>query len=107
MRMDPQRREVRAERHQPGHHQVADLGHAVPAEEEQADEGGFQEEGHQPLKRKRRAEDVAHIVAVVGPVHTDLDLHHPAGGDAEGEVDAEKRAPEHGHPLPDGAAGQA
>ena len=27
--------------------------HAIPAEEEQADEGGFQEEGHQPFERQR------------------------------------------------------
>ncbi len=102
---DPQRREVRAEGHQPGHGQVADLGHAVPAEEEQADEGGFQEERHQPFEGQRRAEDVAHVVAVVGPVHAELELHHHARGHAQREVDAEQRAPEHRHLLPDGASG--
>ncbi|MOA09333.1 hypothetical protein D3C78_1291560 [compost metagenome] len=84
---------------------MADLGHAVPAEEEQADEGGFQEEGHQPFDGQRRAEDVAHVVAVVGPVHAELEFHHHAGGHTQREVDAEQRAPEHRHPFPDGAAG--
>jgi hypothetical protein len=55
--------------------QVAHLGELVPAEEEQADEGGFQEEGHQPLDGQRRAEDVAHVVAVVAPVHAELEFH--------------------------------
>ncbi|KAG1393712.1 hypothetical protein G6F59_014314 [Rhizopus arrhizus] len=96
---------VGAQRHQPGHHQVLDLAQAVPAEEEQADEGGFQEERHQAFDGQRRTEDVTHVVAVVGPVHAELEFHHDAGGDAHGEVDAEQDAPEQGHPAPDLLAG--
>ncbi len=79
---DPKRREIRAQRHQPGHRQVLHLGEPVPAEEEQADEGGLEEERHQPLDGQRRAEDVADVVAVVGPVGTELEFHGQSGGDA-------------------------
>ena len=73
----------------------------VPAEEEQADEGGFEEEGHQAFDRERRAEDIADIMRVVGPVGAELELHGDAGGDAHGEVDAEQNTPEHRHVAPD------
>ncbi|MPN15958.1 hypothetical protein SDC9_163294 [bioreactor metagenome] len=101
---DPQRREVRTQRHQPGGDQVPELAHAVPAEEEQTDEGGLQKERHQPFDGQRRAENVAHVVAVVAPVHAELKLHHHAGGHAHGEVDAKEHAPELGHVAPDRAA---
>jgi hypothetical protein len=80
------------------------LAQLVPAEEEQPDEGRLEEEGHQPFDRQRRAEDVADIVAVVAPVHAELEFHGDAGGDAEHEVDAEQRAPELRHLPPDRAA---
>ncbi len=102
---DPQRGEVRAQRHQPGHQQVLALGQAIPAKEEQPDKGGFEEESHQALNGQGRAEDVADIVGVVGPVGAELELHGQAGGDAQGEVDAEQLAPELGHVLVDLAAG--
>ena len=81
------------------------LGEPVPAEEEQADEGGFEEERHQPLDGQRRAEDVADVVAVVGPVGTELEFHGQSGGDAQRKVDAEQLAPELGHVLVDLLAG--
>ncbi|MPN21856.1 hypothetical protein SDC9_169238 [bioreactor metagenome] len=84
---------------------MLDLGEAIPAKEEQADKGRFQEEGHQTLDRQWRTEDVAHIVAVVAPVHAELELHHHAGCHTHGEVDAEQHAPELGHVAPDGTAG--
>jgi hypothetical protein len=80
------------------------FGQLVPAEEEEPHEGRLEEEGHQPLDRQRRAEDVADVVAVVAPVHTELEFHGDAGGDAEDEVDAEQRAPEFRHLPPDRAA---
>jgi len=83
---------------------MAHLAHAVPTEEEEADKGGFEEEGHQPLDRQRRAEDVAHIVAIIAPVHTELEFHDDAGGHAHCKVDAEKRAPENRGLAPDFAA---
>ncbi|MNM96149.1 hypothetical protein D3C81_1086160 [compost metagenome] len=102
---DPQRRQVGAQRHQPGHRQVLHLAQAIPAEEEQADEGRLEEERHQALDGQRRAEDVADVVAVVGPVGAELELHGQPGGDAEGEVDAEQLAPELDHVLVDLFAG--
>ncbi len=102
---DPQRREVRAQRHQPGGGQVLHPRQAVPAEEEQADEGRLEEERHQALDGQRRAEDVPDVVRVVGPVGAELELHGQAGGDAEGEVDAEQLAPELDHVLVDLLAG--
>src|SRR6185295_15226386 len=49
--------------------------------------------------------NVADIVAVVGPVHTELEFHGDAGRHAHGEVDAEEHAPELRHLPPDLAAG--
>ena len=101
---DPECREVRADGHRPGHQQVLDLGQPVPAEEEETHQGRFHEEGHQPLQGQRRSEDVADIVAVVAPVHAELELHHDAGGHTHGKVDTEECAPEPGHVTPDGTS---
>jgi hypothetical protein len=97
--------EIRAERDEESGEQVAALRHAVPAEEEQADEGRFEEERHQPFDGERHAEDVAHVVRVVGPVGAELEFHRQAGGDAHREVDREELAPELRHVLVDGLAG--
>ena len=102
---NPEGGEIGAERHQPGDGEVADLGELVPAEEEEADEGRLEEEGHQPFDRERRAEDVADVVAVVGPVGSKLEFHGDPGGHPHGEVDAEEPAPELRHLPPDLAPG--
>ena len=73
------------------------LAEAIPAEEEHADEGGLQEEGHQAFDGQRGPEDVADIVGVVSPVGTELKLHGEPGGNPEGEVDTKQLAPELGH----------
>ena len=96
---NPQRREVGAERHKEGHRQMTALGKALPAEEEQTDEGRLEEEGHQTFDGQRGAEDVAHVVGVVSPVRAELKLHGDARRNAEREVDAEELAPEAGHVL--------
>ncbi|MNM84703.1 hypothetical protein D3C81_967980 [compost metagenome] len=44
-------------------------------------------------------------MAVVRPVHAELEFHDDAGADADGEVDAEQHAPEQGHAAPDILAG--
>ncbi|MNC11176.1 hypothetical protein D3C75_588660 [compost metagenome] len=102
---DPECGEVGAERHQRGHQQVLTPGELVPAEEEEADQSGLQEEGHQPLHRQRGAEDVADIVGVVGPVGAELELQGDAGGDPHDEVDTKQLAPEAGDVLVDHLAG--
>jgi hypothetical protein len=81
--------------------QGAALRQLVPAEEHQADERRLEEEGHEPLDGERRAEDVADVVAVVAPVHAELEFHGDAGRHAEDEVDAEQRGPEFRHLPPD------
>ena len=80
------------------------LGEALPAKEEQTDEGRFQEEGHQTFNRERGAEDVAHVVRVVSPVCAKLEFHGDAGRNAQREVDAKELAPEAGHVFVDFAA---
>ena len=84
---------------------MLDAGQPVPGEEEQADEGRFEEEGHQPFDRQRRAEHIADIMRVIGPVGAELEFHGDAGGDAHGEIDAEQHAPEFHHVAPDRLAG--
>ena len=81
------------------------LGQLVPAEEEQADEGGFKEESHQTFNGQRRPENIANVMRVVSPVGAELELHGDAGGHAEGKVDTEQLAPELGHIPVDGLAG--
>jgi hypothetical protein len=83
---------------------VSALGEALPAKEEQTDEGRFQEEGHQTFNRKRGAEDVANVVRVISPVRAELKLHGDAGRNAQREVDAKEFAPEAGHVFVDFAA---
>ena len=72
---------------------------SVPAENPDAQEGRFQEEGQQGFDRQRRAEDVAHKARILRPVHAELEFLHDAGDDAHGEVDDEQLAPELGHAL--------
>src|ERR1700722_11577884 len=76
------------------------LRELVPAEEEEADESRFQEKGHQAFNGERRPEDIADIMAVIGPVHAKLEFHGNARRHAHGEIDAEQQAPELRHPPP-------
>ena len=78
---------------------------SVPAEKEQPDEGGLEEKRHQAFDGERRAEDIADIMAVIGPVRAELEFHGDAGGDAHGEIDAEQHAPEFRRLAPDLLAG--
>ncbi len=63
-----------------------------PAEDPQAQEGRFQEEGQQSLERQRGAEDVADEARVRAPVHPELELLHDPGDHAHREVDQEELA---------------
>ena len=84
---------------------MRDFRQAVPAEKEQANETGFQEKGHQAFDGERGAENVADVMAVIGPVHPELEFHRDAGGNAHGEIDAEQHAPKLGCLAPDFLAG--
>jgi len=81
------------------------LAQAIPAEEEQPDEGRFEEERHQSFDGERRAENVADVVGVIGPIGAELKFHGDAGGDAHGEIDAKQRAPELRRLFPDFSSG--
>ena len=102
---DPDRREVGADGDHPGGEEVKSLGGPLPAEEHDGEEGRLQEEGEDPFDRQGRAEDVTHHPGVVGPVGAELELHDDAGGDPDGEVDAEEGHPELGQLLPALVAG--
>ncbi len=98
---NPHGREVGAKGHQPGTRQVLYFAQPIPAKEEHADEGGFQEERHQRLNGQRGTKNIAHVVRVIGPVGAKLELHGQPGGHAYGKVDSEQFAPESGHVLVD------
>ncbi len=65
----------------------------------------FQKERHQAFDRQRRAENIADIMRVIGPVGAELEFHGDAGGNPHGEIDAEQLAPEPGGVAPDFPAG--
>src|SRR5690606_36324709 len=71
---------------------------SFPAEDPEAEEGRFEEEGEQRLHGQRSAEDVADEAGVLAPRHAELELLDDAGGDAHHEVDEEELAPELRHP---------
>ena len=87
-------RDVGADREEPHGREVDLLRQAVPAEDPQAKERRLEEERDERLHRERRAEDVADVARVFGPVHAELELLHDAGRDAEREVDEQQLAVE-------------
>jgi hypothetical protein len=93
-KQDPERGQVRADRHQPDRSQVHLFGHASLAEDPHAEERGFEEERQQRLDGERRAEDVAHVAGILRPVHAELEFLHDAGHHPDGEVDEEQFSPE-------------
>src|SRR5208337_5577302 len=72
---------------------MLDLAQAIPAKEEQPDEGRLEKEGHEALDRERRAEDVADVVRIIAPIRAELELHRDPGRDAHREIDAEQGSP--------------
>ncbi len=103
---DPQSREVRAQRNQPGHRHMLHFAQAIPAKEEQANKGGLKEERHQAFNGQRGTKDIAYVVRVIGPVSPELELHGQTGGHAQRKVDTKQLAPELGHIFIDLFAGQ-
>ena len=102
---DPECGEVGADSHQPGCPEVLNLAQTIPAKEEHTDEGRLQEKRHQPFNGQRRPENVTHIVRIVGPVGTKLELHGQTRSDPKGKVDGKQLAPELGHVLVNGIVG--
>ncbi len=98
---DPQGGDVGTDGHQPDGGGVHALGELVPAEDPQAQEGGFEEERQQGFDRQRGAEDIAHKARVLRPVHAELELLDDAGDHPHGKVDDKQLAPELGHALVD------
>ncbi len=83
---NPERRHVRSQRHQPGDRHVLHFAQPIPAKEEQADKGRFQEERHQTFNGERRTEDIADVVRVIGPVSAELKFHRQSGGHTQRKV---------------------
>jgi hypothetical protein len=102
---DPQRGKVRAQRDEKRHHQMLHFGKSLPAEKKQPDERRLENERHQPFDGKRNAENVAHVMRVVGPIGTELEFQRQAGGHAHHEIDAKQQAPEARHVAVDLAVG--
>ena len=92
-----ERRDPRADH--AGGDEVDPLGDLVPAVDEDGQEAGFEEEREDGLGRQRCAEDVAHVLGVVGPVGPELELHDDSRGHADGEVDREQLDPEAHHAV--------
>jgi len=95
---------IGAQGHEGGDRQMASLGEPVPAEEEQAHHGGFQEKGGQAFNGQGGAENIPHVMGVIGPVGAELEFHGDARGDPQGEIDAVELAPEFGHVPVNGLA---
>ena len=102
---DPEGGEVGTQRHQPGGSQMLMLAQTIPTKEEHPDEGGLQEEGHQPFDSQRGPEDIADIMGVVSPVRPELELHGQTCGDPQSKVDTKQLTPEFGHVPVDGVVG--
>jgi hypothetical protein len=74
--------------------QCIQLGEALFAEEEEAEEGRFEEEGEDAFHGEGLADDAAGAARELRPVGAELELHGNAGDDAEQEVDGEDLGPE-------------
>jgi hypothetical protein len=91
---DPERRNEGADRHHAGSKQVHPMGHLVPAEQEHAEEGRFEEKGRHHLVGQQWPDEVGGCIGVVAPVGAELERHHDAGHDAHAEHDGENLDPE-------------
>ena len=72
----------------------AQLGEALLAEEEEAEESRLEEEGEDAFHGQRLADDAAGAARELRPVGAELEFHGNAGDDAEEEVDGEDFRPE-------------
>ena len=67
---------------------------ALPAEQHDAEETGFEEKRCQDLVGEQRSVDGAGEAGEAGPVCAELVAHHDAGDDAHAETDCENLRPE-------------
>jgi hypothetical protein len=95
---DEVRRDPGADDRAPQGRQVHALAQSAPAEDPDAEEGGFEEEGEQALECERGAEHIPDEPRVLAPGHPELELLDQARGHTEDEVDEVELAPELGHP---------
>ncbi len=73
---------------------MGDFRHALLAEEEEAEEGRFEEEGKDALHGEGLADDAAGAPRELRPVGAELEFHGDTGDDAEEEVNRENLRPE-------------
>ena len=78
--------------------------HQLAAEQQDAQERRFQEEGGQRLIGEQRAQHIACRVRVAAPVGADLEGHDHAGHHADAKRHREDADPVHGDPQVDAAA---
>ena len=95
---DPHGRHAGGEGHQPDAEAVELGRQPFPAEDPDRQEGGFQKKGQGGFDGQQRAEDVAHILGVAGPVGAELEFQGDAGHHPHGKVDDKDLSPEFGHP---------
>ena len=94
---DPDGAEDRSQGHHDGGKEVHLRADPVPTEEQQRQKTGLQEEGEDAFGGERAAEHIADKPRVGSPVGAELELHHDAGGHADGKHEAENPHPEAGH----------
>ena len=88
-RQDPECADQRADRHQHRRDEIDAAPDALAAEQHDAEEAGFQEEGRHHLVAHQRPDHRAGLVGEARPVGAELVRHHHAGDDAHAEHDGE------------------
>src|ERR1035441_7045078 len=83
-----------AEKHQEGGEPVSLGAEALFAEEENAEETGFQEEGEDAFHGEGLPDDSAGGFGEARPVGAELEFHGDAGDYTHGEIDGEDPGPE-------------
>ena len=84
-RQDPEGGDQRAERHHAGGEEMQPVADPLPAEQHDAEEGRFEEEGGDHLVGDHRTEHVARELGIARPVRAELVAHDDARDDAEAE----------------------
>ena len=84
-RQDPERREQRAKRHHHRRKEMRPRRNELAAEQQDAEETGFEKERHHAFVGKQRSEDVRGDFGIAAPVGAELERHHDARYDAHAE----------------------